>query len=203
MPEEHCLLCWPGCSKGITLPGCEIGQHEKNDLCLLLIHETAFCLGCVGAFQRRSLASSCIPNCSVELIQRVPSGQAGVLKRGEGETIQAIRCRLAAAVEALGKERQVRQHRQHRLLLGAGDPAPRQALQRPDRVVSRRASWAQPRICSLIRGSCHCPTSFLHAGWAKATRRCGTRGRWVWIQLARGTPRLPTLDPPVGCCPEV
>ena len=57
-----------------------------------------------------------------------------MLKRGEGETIQAIRCRLAAAVEALGKERQVRQHRQHRLLLGAGDPAPRQALQRPDRV---------------------------------------------------------------------
>ena len=41
-------------------------------------------------------------------IQRVPPGQAGRLGPGEGETTQAIRRRLAAAAEALGKELQVR-----------------------------------------------------------------------------------------------
>ena len=41
-------------------------------------------------------------------IQRVAPGQAGKLEPGEGETTQAIRRRLAAAAEALGKELQVR-----------------------------------------------------------------------------------------------
>ena len=41
-------------------------------------------------------------------IQRVPPGQAGKLVPGEGETTQAVRRRLAAAAEALGKELQIR-----------------------------------------------------------------------------------------------
>ena len=41
-------------------------------------------------------------------IQRVAPGQAGRLEPGEGETTQAIRRRLAAAAEALGKELQLR-----------------------------------------------------------------------------------------------
>ena len=44
----------------------------------------------------------------VGYIQRVGSGQAGKLEPGEGETTQAIRRRLTAAAEALGKELQVR-----------------------------------------------------------------------------------------------
>ena len=69
--------------------------------------------------------------------------------------------------------------RQRRLLLGTGGPAPRQASQEPGSVVSRRAVHAQPRTCSLMGGSCYCLTSFLHAGWAIATKRCGIRGRWA------------------------
>ena len=41
-------------------------------------------------------------------IQRVAPGQAGKLEPGEGEMTQAIRRRLAAAAEALGKELQIR-----------------------------------------------------------------------------------------------
>ena len=41
-------------------------------------------------------------------IQRVAPGQAGRLGPGEGETTQALRRRLTAAAEALGKELQVR-----------------------------------------------------------------------------------------------
>ena len=41
-------------------------------------------------------------------IQRVGPGQAGRLGPGEGETTQALRRRLTAAAEALGKELQVR-----------------------------------------------------------------------------------------------
>ena len=41
-------------------------------------------------------------------IQRVGPGQAGRLEPGDGETTQAIRRRLTAAAEALGKELQVR-----------------------------------------------------------------------------------------------
>ena len=41
-------------------------------------------------------------------IQRVAPGQAGKLQPGEGETTQALRRRLAAAAEALGKELQAR-----------------------------------------------------------------------------------------------
>ena len=41
-------------------------------------------------------------------IQHVASGQAGKLGPGEGETTQALRRRLNAAAEALGKELQVR-----------------------------------------------------------------------------------------------
>ncbi len=44
----------------------------------------------------------------VVCIQRVPSGQAGVLKPGEGETTQAISRRLAAAAETLGRDLEVR-----------------------------------------------------------------------------------------------
>ena len=41
-------------------------------------------------------------------IQRVPHGEAGVLEPGEGETPQAIRRRLNAAAETLGKRLDVR-----------------------------------------------------------------------------------------------
>ena len=41
-------------------------------------------------------------------IQRVALGQAGRLEPGAGETTQALRRRLIAAAEALGKELQVR-----------------------------------------------------------------------------------------------
>ena len=41
-------------------------------------------------------------------IQRVGAGLAGKLEPGEGETTQAVRRRLTAAAEALGKELQVR-----------------------------------------------------------------------------------------------
>ena len=41
-------------------------------------------------------------------IQRVGAGQAGKLEPGVGETTQAVRRRLTAAAEALGKELQVR-----------------------------------------------------------------------------------------------
>ena len=41
-------------------------------------------------------------------IQRVGAGQAGRLEPGEGETTQAIRRRLTAAAEALGRDLQVR-----------------------------------------------------------------------------------------------
>ena len=41
-------------------------------------------------------------------IRRVASGQAGKLEPGDGETTQALRRRLTAAAEALGKELQVR-----------------------------------------------------------------------------------------------
>ena len=41
-------------------------------------------------------------------IQRVAPGQAGKLGPGDGETTQALRRRLNAAAEALGKELQVR-----------------------------------------------------------------------------------------------
>ena len=41
-------------------------------------------------------------------IQRVPQGEAGVLEPGEGETPQAIRRRLNAAAETLGKRLDIR-----------------------------------------------------------------------------------------------
>ena len=44
----------------------------------------------------------------VGYIQRVGPGQAGKLEPGEGETTQAIRRRLAAAAETLGKALEVR-----------------------------------------------------------------------------------------------
>ena len=44
----------------------------------------------------------------IAYIQRVGAGQAGRLEPGDGETTQAVRRRLNAAAEALGKELQVR-----------------------------------------------------------------------------------------------
>ena len=41
-------------------------------------------------------------------IKSLAPGQAGKLEPGEGETTQAVRRRLTAAAEALGKELQVR-----------------------------------------------------------------------------------------------
>ena len=41
-------------------------------------------------------------------IQDVPSGQAGKLEPGEGETTQAVRRRLNAAAEMLGRSLEVR-----------------------------------------------------------------------------------------------
>ena len=49
--------------------------------------------------QRAALLQECM-GC----IQRVAPGQAGKLEPGAGETTQAVRRRLAAAAEALGKE---------------------------------------------------------------------------------------------------
>ena len=72
----------------------------------------------------------------VGYIQGVAPGEAGMLEAGEGETTQAIRRRLTAAAEALGKNLGGPPHRQRRLLLGVGRPTPRQAPQEPDRIVS-------------------------------------------------------------------
>ena len=44
----------------------------------------------------------------VGFIQGVPSGQAGKLEPGEGETTQAVRRRLNAAAETLGVSLEVR-----------------------------------------------------------------------------------------------
>ena len=44
----------------------------------------------------------------VGYIERVASGEAGMLEAGEGETTQGIRRRLTAAAEALGKNLEVR-----------------------------------------------------------------------------------------------
>ena len=44
----------------------------------------------------------------VGYIQRVAPGEAGMLEAGEGETTQAIRRRLNAAAEALGKSLEFR-----------------------------------------------------------------------------------------------
>ena len=44
----------------------------------------------------------------VAYIQGVASGEAGVLEPGEGETTQAVRRRLTAAAQTLGKELEVR-----------------------------------------------------------------------------------------------
>ncbi len=44
----------------------------------------------------------------VGYIQRVAPGEAGMLQAGEGETTQAIRRRLNAAAEALGKRLEFR-----------------------------------------------------------------------------------------------
>ena len=44
---------------------------------------------------------------------------------------------------------------------------------------------------------CRLDNRYLHPSWAVAKKRCGTRGRWVWIQLARGNSRQPTCDSPV------
>ena len=44
----------------------------------------------------------------VGYIQGVAPGEAGMLEAGEGETTQAIRRRLTAAAEALGKNLEVR-----------------------------------------------------------------------------------------------
>jgi len=41
-------------------------------------------------------------------VQRVPPGEAGVLEAVEGETTQAVRRRLGAAAEVLGKQLVVR-----------------------------------------------------------------------------------------------
>ena len=43
-------------------------------------------------------------------IQELAPGEAGVLEAGEGETTQAIRRRLGAAAEALGKTLQMRRN---------------------------------------------------------------------------------------------
>ena len=44
----------------------------------------------------------------VGYIERVGTGEAGVLTAGEGETTQAIRRRLGAAAQALGRSLEVR-----------------------------------------------------------------------------------------------
>ena len=44
----------------------------------------------------------------MEYIQRVGPGEAGVLEAEEGETTQAIRRRLGAAAEAMGRQLDVR-----------------------------------------------------------------------------------------------
>ena len=63
----------------------------------------------------------------VSYIERVAPGEAGVLQAGEGETTQAIRRRLNAAAEALGKKLEFRRTDKRRLLLVVGGTAARQA----------------------------------------------------------------------------
>ena len=64
---------------------------------------------------RRSAQEQCMPNKRAALLQeyigyirRLAPGEAGRLEAGDGETTQAIRRRLNAAAQALGKELHVR-----------------------------------------------------------------------------------------------
>ena len=59
-------------------------------------------VGEVGRGTTRGKRAELLQEC-IGYMQRVPSEQAGVLKIDEGETTQAIRRRLTAASEALGK----------------------------------------------------------------------------------------------------
>ena len=86
-------------------------------------------------------------------IQILAPGQAGKLEPGVGETTQAIRRRLNAAAETLGKELQVRRSPNAVYFwapeaprLGAGGPAPRPAPQEPGRLV------LPPRFLDPARG---------------------------------------------------
>ena len=93
--------------------------------------------------QRAALLQECIG-----YIQRVAPGQAGKLEPGDGETTQAIRRRLTAAAEALGKELQLRRSANAVYFWTPETPRRGKAPQGPDRVVSRRASPARPRTSS-------------------------------------------------------
>ena len=62
-------------------------------------------------------------------------GQAEKLEFGEGEPTLAVKRRLNAAAEALGKELQVRRSANAVYFWAPGGPAPRQASQEPGRVV--------------------------------------------------------------------
>ena len=110
-------------------------------------------------------------------IQRVAPGQAGKLEPREGETTQAVRHKLNAAAEALGKDLEVRRSANAVNFWTPDGRRRGQAPQGVGRVASRRVSLTRPRACSLIGSSCCCLTSFLHAGWAIAMKNCGTRGR--------------------------
>ena len=62
-------------------------------------------------------------------IQRVGAGQAGMLTAGERETTQALRRRLNAAAEALGRSLEVRRTRNSVYFWEAGGAPSRQAAQ--------------------------------------------------------------------------
>ena len=69
-------------------------------------------------------------------IQRIASGQAGKLEPGEGETDPGAPTQAHGGGGSPVKGLRSPPFRQRRLLLGAGDPTPRQAWQGPDRVVT-------------------------------------------------------------------
>ncbi len=64
----------------------------------------------IGEARARSAAGkrAVLPQEYVDYIQRVAPGEAGKLEFGEGEMTQAIRRRLNAAAEALGKRLEFR-----------------------------------------------------------------------------------------------
>ena len=75
-------------------------------------------------------------------------GQAGKLEPGESETTQAIRRKLTAAAETLGRNLEGPAYRRSRLLLGVGRPASRQAPQKPVRVVPSLRGLTHRRVAA-------------------------------------------------------
>jgi hypothetical protein len=67
------------------------------------------------------------------LIEQVPTGQAGRLAAGPGETLSAVRRRLGAASRALGKPLTIKRTNEHVYFWGEGQDSRRRRGRRPSR----------------------------------------------------------------------